>query len=70
MERPHGAGKSKLMLVAEYGGDTMLPRIGMVRARHRAGSPGPSEIKISPLLDLDITVMVGNNSKRRLGQRR
>ncbi|WP_407174452.1 hypothetical protein [Bradyrhizobium sp. STM 3562] len=31
-----------LMLVAEYGGDTMLPRIGIMRALYPGGAvPGP-----------------------------
>ena len=44
-------------------------RAASAAAASSSGFPrGPSEIKISPLLDLDITVMVGKNSKRRFSQ--
>lgn len=36
--RRHGAAIEALLLVAEHGGDTMLPRIGIMRALN-AGEP-------------------------------
>ena len=36
-----------LMLVAEYGGPTMMARIGIMRALNRRGSPNKSWLKLS-----------------------
>lgn len=41
-ERSHGARRYKLMLLDEHGGDTMMPRIGVMRALY------PSETAPTP----------------------